>query len=141
MLLCLVSILQLDPIGISAMTTGRMFGLANRGCWKDTVKPDQEEGLSFLLQVDWLAAEAWLCSPQQSSWFTVRALPPASFFTTSGLWTASSCDSDALASRFLNSSLLFIVPQPRVAAILIVPASGPFRIYSPIFSSEIPFTG
>lgn len=132
--LYLVSSLQLDPLGISAMTTGRMLGLANRGCWQDTVKPDQEEGLSFLLQVDWLAAAGCvhLSNPHGS---LVWLLPPASFFTTSGLWTARSCDSHALSSKSLNSPLLFTLPQPRIAAVLIVPASRPLRRYSPIFSS------
>ncbi|XP_072816787.1 uncharacterized protein [Vicugna pacos] len=42
---------ELDLVYISALTTGNLLGLANRGCWKDTVRPGQDEGLSFLLLV------------------------------------------------------------------------------------------
>lgn len=35
-------IVELDPIGISSLTTGQMLGFANRGRWKVTVKLEQE---------------------------------------------------------------------------------------------------
>lgn len=67
------------------MTTGKMLGFANRGHWKDTVRPEEEEGLSFLLQVDWLAAEAWFVFTSAILMVHLWPVPSASFFTTSEL--------------------------------------------------------
>ena len=122
MLLCLVSVLQLNPIGISAMTTGRTLGLANRGCWKDTGKPEQEQGLS--------PSGGLACS---------RGLP----VFTSAILVVRLCGRclQQVSSPQVDCGLqgpataMPSPPQPRVAAILIVPASRPLRTYSPIFSS------
>ena len=130
-LLCL----ELDSASISALTPGKTLGFGRRGRWKDPVRPELEE-MTFLFS----DVEPMVGSQERPGYVHRSSLPASLVAGASSKFlphkgTIHSCDSHALSSKFLSSSFLFTLPQPRVVAILTVAISATLRNHS-IFLSR-----
>lgn len=106
-----------------------MLGFPKRGQWKDPVGAELEE-MTFLSS----GRSPWVGLQERSGYVHFSSLPGSLVTGVSSKflhhkWTLCACDSHILSSKFLNSSFLFTLPQPRVVAILTV-----VRIYSILLS-------